>query len=115
RDEPHGGALVRTAWRGIAPPTAGPNPPMRDAPFGPSTEEEARRDVRELAAKKVDYVKIWVDDRNGTVAKLSPILYRAIIDEAHQQNLRVFAHIATLADVKDLLRAGVDGFLHPVR
>src|SRR5439155_17776506 len=28
---------------------------------------------------------------------------------------RVFAHIATLADAKDLLRAGVDGFLHPVR
>ena len=115
RAEPHAGALVRTAWRGIAPPDAGPNPPMRDAPFGVSTEEEARRDVRELAAKKADYVKIWVDDRNGTVPKLGPALYRAIIDEAHRQDLRVLAHIATLADAKDLLRAGVDGFLHPVR
>src|SRR5919198_4060898 len=115
RDEPHAGALVRTAWRGLAPPNAGPNPPMRDAPFGVSTEAEARQDVRELAAKKVDFVKIWVDDRNGTVAKLSPTLYRAIIDEAHKHQLRVFAHIATLDDAKDLLRAGIDGFLHPVR
>jgi imidazolonepropionase-like amidohydrolase len=115
RDEAHAGALVRTAWRGLAPPGAGPNPPMRDAPFGISTTEQARGAVRELAARKADYVKIWVDDRNGSVPKLSPDLYRAIIADAHTHNLRVFAHIATLADAKDLLRAGVDGFLHPVR
>ena len=29
--------------------------------------------------------------------------------------MRVVAHIATLADAKELLRAGVDGFFHPVR
>jgi imidazolonepropionase-like amidohydrolase len=88
---------------------------MRDAPYGVTTEADARTDVRELAARKVDFVKIWVDDRNGTVAKLSPVLYRAIIDEAHRNNLRVFAHIATLADAKDLLRSGIDGFLHAIR
>ena len=109
------GAMVRTAGRGIAPPDAGPNPPMRAAPYGVSTVDEARQAVRELAASHADFVKIWVDDRNGTVKKLSPDLYRAIIEEAHQSALRVFAHIATLADAKDLLRAGVDGFLHPVR
>ena len=53
-----------------------------------------------------------MDDRNGTVEKLKPELYRAIIDEAHATPLRVMAHIATLADAKDLLRAGVDGFGH---
>jgi len=114
-DESRRGVLVRTAWRGLAPPDAGPNPPMRDAPYGVTTEDEARRDVRELAAKHADFVKIWVDDRNGAVKKLSPALYRAIIDEAHKQNLRVFAHIAALADAKDLVRSGVDGFLHAVR
>ena len=56
------GAAVRTAGRGIAPPDAGPNPPMRDAPYGVSTADEARTAVRELAANKVDFVKIWVDD-----------------------------------------------------
>lgn len=115
RDEPENGALVRTAGRGLAPPDAGPSPPMRDAAYGVVSEDDARTDVRELAARHVDFVKIWVDDRNGTVPKLSPALYRSIIDEAHKHNLRVFAHIATLADAKDLLRSGVDGFLHPVR
>jgi len=109
------GAIIRTAGRGIAPPDAGPNPPMRDAPYGVSTAEEARTAVRELAANNVDFVKIWVDDRNGTVPKLSPELYRVIIEEAHKNALRVVAHIATLADAKELLRAGVDGFFHPVR
>src|SRR5262245_37898948 len=109
------GTLVRTAWRGIAPPDAGPFPPMRAAPFGVTMEADARADVRALAARKVDFVKIWVDDRNGTLPKLSPALYRAIIDEAHKNNLRVIAHVVTLADVKDLLRAGIDGFAHLFR
>ena len=80
-----------------------------------ATEDEARRDVRELAAKKPDVVKIWVDDRNGTVKKLSPPLYRAIIDEAHKHGLRVVVHVYYLADARDLVEAGADGFLHLVR
>ena len=78
-------------------------------------EAEARKAVQELAAKKVDIVKIWVDDRDGTVKKLPPAMYRAIIDEAHKNNLRVAAHIFDLADAKELLRAGIDGFAHGVR
>ena len=104
-----------TAGRGFAMPGAGPGVPMRDAAYGVTTEDEARRDVRELAAKKPDLIKIWVDDRNGSVEKLKPNLYRAIIDEAHRQHLRVMAHISALDDAKDLLRAGVDGFGHLVR
>ena len=63
----------------------------------------------------MDIVKIWVDDRLGTVKKLPPPMYRAIIDEAHTHNLRVVAHIYDLADAKELLRAGIDGFAHGVR
>lgn len=109
------GALYRTAGRGFGMPNAGPGGPMRDSAYGVTTEAEARRDVAELAGKKVDMIKIWVDDRNGTVEKLKPNLYRAIIDEAHQHNIRVLAHIVDLADVKDLLRAGVDGLAHMIR
>ncbi len=88
---------------------------MRDAPYGVTTEAEARRYVRELAEKKPDFLKIWVDDRNGTVQKLGPALYRVIIDEAHKQRLKVMAHVFYLADARDLVEAGVDGFLHLVR
>lgn len=116
RNGPHPGALFRTAGRGFAAPDASTgNLAMRTVPYGVATGEEARRDVRELAAKKPDVVKIWVDDRNGTVKKLSPPLYRAIIDESHKHGLRVVAHVYYLADARDLVDAGVDGFLHLVR
>ena len=111
-----GAALFRTAGRGIALPNAGPGAEYRkDAAYGVTTEEEARKAVQELAAKKVDIVKIWVDDRGGTVKKLPPPMYRAIIDEAHKNNLRVVAHIFDLADAKELLRSNIDGFAHGVR
>src|SRR5712691_10837150 len=109
------GALYLTAGRGFGMPYGGPGGPMRDSAYGVTTEEEARTDVRELAAKKADMVKIWVDDRGGTVEKLHPNLYRAIIDETHKNHMRVFAHVMKLDDVKDLLRAGIDGFAHMVR
>jgi imidazolonepropionase-like amidohydrolase len=87
----------------------------KDAAYGVTTESEARKVVQELAAKKVDIVKFWVDDRNGAVKKLPPNIYRAIIDEAHKHNLRAIAHIFYLEDAKELMRAGVDGFAHGVR
>ena len=111
-----GAALFRTAGRGIAMPNAGPNALYwRDAPYGITTESEGRQAVRELAAKKVDFVKIWVDDRNKTVTPLPPSLYRPIIEEAHKLGLRVIAHVYYLADAKELLRAGIDGFAHGIR
>ncbi|HEU4693964.1 MAG TPA: amidohydrolase family protein [Vicinamibacterales bacterium] len=111
-----GAALFFTAGRGLAMPNAGPNAQYwRDAAYGVTTEAEARQAVRELAAKKVDVVKIWVDDRNKTVTPLPPSLYRPIIEEAHTRGLRVVAHVYYLADAKELLRAGVDGFAHGIR
>jgi len=104
-------ARLRTAGRGFT----GPEPGRTQAPFWVTSEAEVRKDVQEMAAKKVDIIKIWVDDRDHTVTKLSPELYRAVIDEAHKHSLRVIAHIFTLEDAKGVLRAGVDAFAHSVR
>ena len=71
--------------------------------------------MQELAARKVDIVKIWVDDRNGRAPKLSAPLYRAIIDEGHKHGLKVNAHVFYHADAVDLVDAGIDGFAHLVR
>jgi imidazolonepropionase-like amidohydrolase len=115
RAEARSGARYLTAGSGFGMPNAGPGGPMRDSAYGVTTEDEARADVRDLAAHKPDFVKIWVDDRGGTVEKLKPKVYGAIIDEAHKNNLRVMAHTTNLADAKDLLRAGLDAFAHMVR
>jgi imidazolonepropionase-like amidohydrolase len=104
-------AQFRTAGRGITMPEPG----RTTAPYWVSTDAEARQAVQENAAKKVTLIKIWVDDRNGTVKKLTPELYRSVIDEAHKNKLRVTAHIFNLDDAKDLIRAGLDAFAHSVR
>ena len=106
-----GAARLRTAGRGITAPEKG----RTEAPYWVTTEEEARKAVQENAARKVDIIKIWVDDRNGMYKKLSPALYSAVIDEAHKNNLRVTAHWVTLADAKSLLRAGLDASAHSIR
>jgi len=80
-----------------------------------TTEADGRKAVEELAERKVDIVKIWVDDRGGQYKKLTPEIYGAIIDEAHKRGLRVTAHIFNLDDTKGLIRAGVDAFAHGVR
>jgi len=107
-----GGARMFTAGRGFLEPGKA-NP--ADHRYRPQTTDEARADIRELAANHPDYVKMWVDDGLGHGTKMKPEIYRAIIDEAHKNHIRVFAHEFYLADAKSLLAAGVDGFAHSIR
>jgi imidazolonepropionase-like amidohydrolase len=100
-----------TAGRGIT----APEPGRTDVPYWVTAEDQARKAVQELASKKVDIVKIWVDDRDRKYTKLSQPLYSAVIDEAHKHKLRVTAHIFALEDGKGLLKAGVDAFAHGIR
>ena len=106
-----GAARFFTAGRGIT----GPEPGRTMAPHWVTSAAEARAAVDEEAAKKVDIVKFWVDDRMGSVKKLTPEIYTAIIDEAHKKGLRTISHIYTLEDAKGTLRAGLDAFAHGVR
>jgi imidazolonepropionase-like amidohydrolase len=87
---------------------------MRHAASAVTTTQGARAAVEELAGRNVKIVKTWVDDRLGTIRKLTPDLYRAIIDEAHKRRMRVAVHATDLADAKDLLRSGVDMLAHMV-
>ena len=113
-------ARFLTSGRGIAATSmAGPQQEYRlGIPRGAETDAEGRAAVEELHGHGVDIIKIWVDDRGGTVPKLGPEVYRAIIDEAHARGMRVASHLGStsgLADAKDLFRAGIDGFAHTVR
>src|SRR5262245_15633599 len=113
-------ARFLTVGKGIAAtPIAGPiGEPRLGIPYGARTEPEGRRNVTALHARGVHFVKIWVDDRNGSVPKLQPNVYRAIIAEAHANGMEVLAHLSrtsALADAKDLLKAGIVGSVHLVR
>jgi Amidohydrolase family len=106
-----GGARYLSAGRGITMPEPG----RTTVPYWVTSEAEGRKAVEELAAHKVDIVKIWVDTRDGKYKKLTPEIYGAIIDEAHKRGLRVTAHIFELEDAKGLIRARIDAFAHGVR
>jgi imidazolonepropionase-like amidohydrolase len=117
RDAQHagtlGGARLYTAGRGFLEYTGRTYP--NDIRYRPQTPEEARADVRELAAHHPDFLKMWVDDGLGHGTKIKPAIYQAIIEEAHKQHIRVFAHEYYLGDAKALLTAGLDGFAHSIR
>src|SRR6266571_96503 len=106
-----GAARYLSAGRGIT----APEPGRTTAPYWVTSAAEGRKAVDELAAHKVDIVKIWVDTREGKYKKLTPEMYGAIIDEAHKRGLRVTAHLFDLEDAKGLVRAGVDALAHGVR
>ncbi len=81
-----------------------------------STPEEARKQVDEQAAKGVDLIKLWMDDERKTIpVKMTYAVSGAIVDEAHKKHLKAVAHVFYLADAKELVREGINGFAHMVR
>jgi imidazolonepropionase-like amidohydrolase len=80
-----------------------------------TTPEQARRSVDELISNRPDIVKVRVDDFLGARPKMTPEVYRAAIDEAHQHEFRTAAHVVLLDDAKGVLQAGVDYIAHSVR
>ena len=110
------GASVFTAGRGIGVEGGAPPVPVGpDQIYRPHTADEARAAVREMAEHHPDIIKIWVNDFYGKYPKMKPEIYRAVIDEAHQQHLRVAAHVFYLADAKALVADGVDVLAHSIR
>jgi imidazolonepropionase-like amidohydrolase len=121
RDEQRRGrpttARVFTAFRGFTGKAGYPTtaPGMKGVPYEVETVEQVEKAVEELAAKKVDIVKIWVDDHLGREKKIPLSLSKAIIENAHKRGLKVAAHIFYLDDAKKLIAAGLNGLAHSVR
>ncbi len=79
------------------------------------TPDAARQMVEENAAMNVDFIKIRVDDNLGTASKMTPEIFSAVIEAAHDRGLRVASHLYYLEDAKALLRSGTDFVAHSVR
>ncbi len=110
------GAAIYTAGAGFGVKDA--LPPLSfgmDKVFRPVSDEEARKEVRQLAMKKPDVLKIWVDDAFGQLPSMKPEIYAAIIREAHKHGLRVASHVFHLEDARKLVGLGLDIIAHSVR
>jgi imidazolonepropionase-like amidohydrolase len=92
---------------------SGPWIPRAPAPRGPlsfafnaniDTPEDAARATEELAKAGVDVIKAYTN--------LTPEHYRAIVDTAHKNKLRVHAHVYAEGDVRNALESGVDVLTH---
>ena len=68
------------------------------------TEDSARRVVREYKRLGYDQIKIY--------SSLKPSLVPVIIQEAHEQGLRVSGHIAAFMTAEQAVRAGLDEINH---
>lgn len=111
-----GGATILTAGRGLGVPGGVPGMNVAaDQLYRPKTPDEARQDVREMAAHHPDILKIWIDDNLGKSPRPNFDIEKAVIDEAHKYGLKVAAHIFYLADAKKIVSDGVDVLAHSVR
>jgi imidazolonepropionase-like amidohydrolase len=84
----------------------------------PETPEQATSTIRDLKAAGVDAIKIQRDDFSWSTKNKTPLMkqnvLQALVDEAHRQTLKVFAHAPLLRYAKEALRAGVDGLMHGI-
>ena len=76
------------------------------------TADEARQNIDRVADMRVNIIKTRL---NAAPGDMTPPVYRALIDQAHQRGLRVAAHLIDLDDAKGLVEAGVDVVAHSVR
>jgi len=90
----------------------GISPDLPNFPTGAqmvSGVEEARRAVREQIGHGADLIKVYADWQYPT---LTVEEMRVIVEEAHQQKLKVAAHATTAEGIKNALTAGVDSIEH---
>jgi imidazolonepropionase-like amidohydrolase len=110
RANPRPDAAMYLSAGGFAVPKGGTFTPLGEAVRMVTEEEEVRREIQELVAKKADFIKVWQDSRRALMPR--PLI-EFLIAEAHRHDLRVVAHTHALSDFKHLLRSGVDAFAHP--
>ena len=74
--------------------------------------------MRDRKAAGVHAIKIMNDDVSWSMKTRLPLMkpdvLTALVDEAHRQGLKVFAHAPMLEAAKQVLRAGGDGLMHGI-
>ncbi|PUZ26715.1 Imidazolonepropionase [Chitinophaga costaii] len=109
------GAIIYTAGYGFGVENGGPPITFAGKVFRPKNPQEVAGDMDVLAKQKPDFVKMWVDDFNGSLPKMSASIYDTILKCAHDHGLRVAAHVYYLEDARRLIHNGVDVIAHSIR
>jgi len=81
----------------------------------PKTNDEARRQVRELKARGVDGIKAILEAGFGEgmlYNRMDVLLFRAVAEEARAQNLPLAVHTGDSRDVTDAVDAGASSIEH---
>ena len=77
------------------------------------TPEEAVAQVRELARRGANGIKLFTGSyQGGTVDNMPLAMVRAAVDEAHKHHLPVFAHPQNTAGLEAAIEGGVDILAH---
>ena len=80
-----------TAGRGFSHPEG--HPITQKVVRRPATPQEARDHMSELAAQKVDFVKMWVDSKYESMPKISREVRQAVVEEAQKHGIPAVAHV----------------------
>jgi imidazolonepropionase-like amidohydrolase len=83
-----------------------PYPGTEDFRWGVNGPEDGRRKIQKLARAGVDVIKL-IDQDQMSIEEL-----KAVVDEAHKNNLKVVAHGHRPAEIRLGLQVGVDCFEH---
>jgi len=79
-----------------------------------ATPEAARQAVADLLPEHPDVIKIAADDLVPGEPRIGTDVIAAIVARAHEDHVRVVAHIGQSRDVIDTVGAGVDALMHDV-
>jgi imidazolonepropionase-like amidohydrolase len=103
------------AWEGTGNPRS-------SAPYPIFKPLQARLAIRELHAQGIKFAKLWLEDRGGYQVPgekgpfvLTKDAYTEAIKEAHRLGMKTIAHVKTLNDTKEMIKAGLDIQTHPIQ
>ena len=89
-----------------------------DVPFQLMTDEnKVRQMVEEQVSRKADFIKIWfiIDEKDAEAdARKKLPLVKAVIDEAHKNQLRVAVHATERIAAQLAVESGADYLVHSV-
>ena len=105
---------VALAGTGLAPGL----PPGLDSEHAPGvivrTPQQARAEVRRLAVRHPDFIKIWFAPTPAMDLEQEFAWISAAVEESHANGLRVAAHATQLEVARRMVQTGVDILVHSV-